>query len=50
MTDQPERKPDQRRDDYIQFRIALALGSMISAVALFFFEYSGIIDVVKDWP
>ncbi len=50
MTDHPQKGPDQRRDDYNQFRIALALGTMISAVALFCVEYFGIIDVVKGWP
>lgn len=37
-------------EGYNQFLIALALGTMISAVALFFVEYFGIIDVVKNWP
>jgi hypothetical protein len=41
---------NQRPDGYNQFLIALALGTMISAVALFFIEYFGIIDVVKGWP
>ena len=50
MTDQAPKDRDQRPDGYNQFLIALALGTMISAVALFFIEYFGIIDVVKGWP
>ena len=50
MTDQTQKDRDQRPDGYNQFLIALALGTMISAVALFFIEYFGIIDVVKGWP
>ncbi len=50
MTDQAPGDRDQRPDGYAQFVIALALGTMISAVALFFIEYFGIIDFVKNWP
>ena len=50
MTDQMHENRNQRPDGYNQFLIALALGTMISAVALFFIEYFGIIDVVKGWP
>jgi len=50
MTDQAPKDRDQRPDGYNQFLIALALGTMISAVALFFIEYFGVIDVVKNWP
>ncbi len=50
MTDQAQKNHDQRPDGYAQFVIALALGTMISTVALFFIEYFGIIDVVKGWP
>jgi hypothetical protein len=50
MTDQTQKGPDQRPDNYTQFVIALAFGTMISAVALFFSEYFGVIDVVKGWP
>ncbi len=50
MTDQAPRDRDQRPDGYNQFLIALALGTMVSAVALFFIEYFGVIDVVKGWP
>jgi hypothetical protein len=50
MTDQRQKEPGDRQDNYNQFRIALALGTMISAVGLFCFEYFGIIDVVKGWP
>jgi len=50
MTDQTPKDRDQRPGGYPQFVIALALGTMISAVALFFVEYFGITDVVKNWP
>ena len=50
MTDQKHENPNQRPDGYNQFLIALALGTMISAVALYFIEYFGIIDVVRGWP
>lgn len=50
MTDRTRKDSDQRPDGYAQFAIALALGTMVSAVALFFFEYFGIIDVIKCWP
>jgi hypothetical protein len=50
MTEQTPQDPNQRLEGYAQFVIALALGTMISAVALFFVEYLGIIDVVKNWP
>ncbi len=50
MTGETPGNHDQRPEGYAQFVIALALGTMISAVALFFVEYFGIIDVVKNWP
>ncbi len=50
MTEPTHDNHNQRPDGYNQFLIALALGTMISAVALFFAEYFGIIDVVKNWP
>ena len=45
-----EENRNQPPEGYPQFLLALALGTMVSAVALFFVEYFGIIDVVKDWP
>ena len=50
MTEQTRKDSDQQPDSYAQFAIALALATMISAVAFFFFEYFGIIDVIKCWP
>ncbi len=50
MSDQTPNDHDQRPGGYAQFVIAMAIGTMISAVALFFVEYFGIIDVVKGWP
>ena len=50
MTDQIQKDRNQQRDNYSQFLIALALGAAISAVGLFFFEYFGIIDIIKGWP
>ena len=40
----------QRIIGIVMIATTLALGTMISAVALFFVEYFGIIDVVKNWP
>ncbi len=50
MTEQTHENRNQRPEGYAQFVIALALGTMISAVALFFIEYFGIVDFVKGWP
>ncbi|MHB8771147.1 MAG: hypothetical protein ACYC7J_09130 [Syntrophales bacterium] len=50
MTGETPDNRDQRPEGYAPFAIALALGTMISAVALYFVEYFGIIDIVKNWP
>ena len=48
MTEQTQGNPPQRRDGYVRF--VIALGTMISAAAFFFFEYFGVIDVINCWP
>jgi hypothetical protein len=50
MTEQMQENRNQRPDNYTRFVIALALGMTISAVALFSFEYFGVIDVITCWP
>jgi hypothetical protein len=50
MTEQTQQNRDQRPDNITRFVIALALGTMISAVAFFFLEYFGVTDVITCWP
>jgi len=35
---------------YLQFVIAICVGTMVSAVGLVVLEYFGIINYVKNWP
>ena len=50
MTDPMQKDRIQQRESYRQFLIALAIGTMISAVGMFFFEYFGFFDLIRGWP